>query len=87
MDKKTKYPEDISSSHLDVQIQQNKKKNPNKLFSEYTKTQYNIYMERQKIYNSHRILKEENKVGRPNMKTFLKNSLAVSYKTKHTLTT
>ena len=52
IDKKTKYCQDVSSSHFDLQIQCNPNQNLSKLFCGYQQTDSKVYMERQKTQNT-----------------------------------
>ena len=51
-DRKTQYCQDVSSSQLELQIQNNFHHNARILFCAYQQTKSNLYIERQKTQNS-----------------------------------
>ena len=60
MDKKTQYHQDVCSFQINLEIQCNPNQNSSKLFYGYKKTDFEVYIERQKTLNSqHNVEAEE----------------------------
>ena len=78
MDRKTQYYQDVSSSLLDLQNQQNSNKNSSKLFYGYQQTDCKVFMEMKKTQNSQHNIERENKIEGltlPNLKTYYRATL------------